>query len=262
MDLLTILLFFLGGLAAGVINTLAGNGSAITLSLLIFTGMPANVANATNRIGALAQTLTAVLSLRRTTRTKVLLRDALWFLIPSVVGTVIGAVLAVDIDPQLLRRIIGVFMLSLLFTMLYKPSKWSGPTDLGRSKKNLRNGLIIFLIAVYGGFIQMGIGIMLLATLVLLARYSLRDANIVKLLLALVFVVPAFLVFAWSGDMEWLPGSMLAIGQALGAWFGARYILFLPRANQIVRWVLIIILSFSSLSLLGIPELIAHLFYA
>lgn len=262
MDFLTILLFFIGGVAAGIINTLAGNGSAITLSLLIFTGMPANVANATNRIGALAQTLTAVLSLRRTKRTKLLLQDALWFFLPSVAGTLIGAYLAIDIDPLLLRRIIGVFMLTLLLTMIYKPSKWRGPTDLGKTKKNFLNAGIIFLIAVYGGFIQMGIGIMLLATLVLLARYSLRDANIIKLLLALVFVVPAFLVFAWSGDMEWFPGSILALGQALGAWVGARYILFLPRANQIVRWVLILILTASSLSLLGLFQLIANLFYA
>ncbi len=248
------LLLFLGGLAAGIINTLAGNGSAITLSLLIFTGMPATAANATNRIGALVQTLTAVLSLRRTKRTLILFKDSLWFFTPAVLGSVLGAFLAVDIDPILLKRIIGGIMLFLLITMLYSPKKWARPTEVGKTRKTPLNWFLIFATAVYGGFIQMGIGIMLLAVLVLLARYSLRDGNIIKLLLALIFVVPAFVVFASTGDMVWLPGLVLAAGQGVGALIGARYILFLPKANAIVKILLIVILSVSSLSLLGVFE--------
>jgi len=245
-------LLFGGGLLAGVINTLAGNGSAITLSLLILSGMPATVANATNRVGALFQTITAVLSLRRSPRTKFLFKNSAWFFIPSLLGSILGAFLAIDVDPILLKRIIGVIMLLLLFTMLYKPQKWVRATNLEKKSKTWYNWLIIFVIAVYGGFLQMGIGIMLLSALVLLAQYSLRDANIIKLVLAMLFVVPAFIIFVSSGQIEWMPGFMLALGQTLGAWIGARYILFLPKANTIVRYTLIVILSISSLSLLGV----------
>lgn len=143
-------------------------------------------------------------------------------------------------------------MLLLLFTMLYKPQKWARATNLEKKTKTWYNWLIIFVIAVYGGFLQMGIGIMLLSALVLVAQYSLRDANIIKLVLAMLFVIPAFIIFASSGQVEWLPGLMLALGQGLGAWIGARYILFLPKANTIVRYTLLIILSVSSLSLLGV----------
>ncbi len=253
------LLLFAGGLLAGVINTLAGNGSAITLSILILSGMPANVANGTNRVGALVQTITAVLSLRRSPRTLFLFKDSYWFLIPAILGSVIGAFLAVDVDPVVLRRIIGVIMFLLLATMIYKPAKWSRPTDVGKSHRTTLNWILIFLVAVYGGFLQMGIGIMLLSLLVLVAHYSLRDANIIKLVLAFLFVFPAFLVFALNGDIEWIPGLLLAAGQGLGAWFGARYILFLPKANTIVRYTLITILSISSFTLLGFFELISTL---
>jgi uncharacterized membrane protein YfcA len=259
LELGFILLLFIGGLAAGIINTLAGNGSAITLSLLMLTGMPANVANATNRIGALVQTLTAVISLRKTPRTRFLVKDSWWFFWPSVIGSVLGAFLAVDIDPILLKRIIGVIMLFLLGTMLYSPKKWAKPTDVSRSRKTALNWFLIFLTAVYGGFIQMGIGIMLLSVLVLLASYSLRDANIIKLVIALIFVVPAFFVFAFTGDMVWLPGLILAVGQGLGALIGARYILFLPKANYLVKVLLIVILSVSSLSLLGFFDALSSL---
>jgi uncharacterized membrane protein YfcA len=68
----------------------------------------------------------------------------------------------------------------------------------------------------------------------------------------MLFVIPAFIIFVSNGQVEWLPGLMLALGQALGAWIGARYILFLPKANTIVRYTLLIILSISSLSLLGV----------
>lgn len=256
------LLLFGGGFLAGVINTLAGNGSAITLSILILSGMPANLANGTNRIGALVQTITAVLSLRRSPRTLFLFRDSLWFILPAILGSVIGAFLAMDVDPLMLRRIIGVIMLLLLITMIYKPGKWARATDVSKSHKSVLNWILIFLVAVYGGFLQMGIGIMLLSLLVLLAHYSLRDANIIKLVLALLFVLPAFAVFAFSGEMDWIPGLILALGQGLGAYIGARFILFMPKANTIVRYTLVAILSVSSFVLLGIWDALKALIFS
>lgn len=245
---------------AGIINTLAGNGSAITLSLLLFMGFPADVSNATNRIGALAQTITAVFSLKRTPRTRVLFTDSYWFFIPSIIGSIVGAMIAVEIDPKLLKMIIGGIMLLLLVTLVTNPKKWEIATNVSKNRKTWLNATLVFLVAVYGGFIQMGIGIMLLSILVLIAQYSLRDANIIKLVLSLIFVMPAFFVFLYSGGMKWLPGITLAVGQAMGAVIGARYILFLPKANLYVRWLLIGILSVSSIVLLRIPEWMMGLF--
>lgn len=259
METLDYIFLLVGGLIAGVINTLAGNGSAITLPLLIFMGLPADVANATNRIGALTQTSAAVLSLRRTPRTKMLLRSSVWFILPAILGSFVGAYLAIDINPEVLRTIIGVIMLVLLITLIAKPQKWKQNTDLSYSHKTPLVWIMVFIISVYGGFLQMGIGIMLLSLMVLLAKKSLRDGNIIKLVLALTLVAPAFVVFVISGQVEWKPGLTLAVGQTIGAIVGARYILFLPKANTIVRWLLIVILSISSISLLRVPEWIAQL---
>lgn len=98
----------------------------------------------------------------------------------------------------------------------------------------------------------MGIGIMILSALVLIAQYSLRDANIIKLVLAMIFVVPAFIIFVVNGQIDWVPGLILALGQSIGAVIGARYILFLPKANTIVRYTLLVILTISALALLGV----------
>lgn len=223
-------------------------------------GFPADVSNATNRIGALAQTITAVFSLKRTPRTRVLFTDSYWFFIPSIIGSIVGAMIAVEIDPKLLKMIIGGIMLLLLVTLVTNPKKWEIATNVSKNRKTWLNATLVFLVAVYGGFIQMGIGIMLLSILVLIAQYSLRDANIIKLVLSLIFVMPAFFVFLYSGGMKWLPGITLAVGQAMGAVIGARYILFLPKANLYVRWLLIGILSVSSIVLLRIPEWMMGLF--
>ncbi|WP_417592094.1 sulfite exporter TauE/SafE family protein [Owenweeksia hongkongensis] len=260
MEIWEYILLLLGGLMAGIINTLAGNGSAITLSILIFMGFPADVSNATNRIGALAQTITAVFSLKRTPRTKMLFNDSYWFFIPSIIGSIVGAIIAVEIDPGLLKMIIGGIMLLLLITLVTNPKKWNIATDVSKNRKTWINALLIFLVAIYGGFLQMGIGIMLLSILVLIAKYSLRDANIIKLVLAVTFVMPAFFVFLYTGGMEWIPGITLAVGQSIGAVIGARYILFLPKANLYVRWLLIVILTVSSIVLLRIPEWMMGLF--
>lgn len=246
------LLYLLGGFLAGMINTLAGNGSAITLSLLILSGMPAPVANATNRIGALAQTLTAVGSLRRSPRTVLLFRQSRFFIIPALLGSLLGAWLAIDIPELWLKRFIGVVMLLLLGTLLLSPRRWAAPTQIGHPHRTLLNWGLVFLTGVYAGFIQMGLGIMLLSLLVLVAHYSLRDANIIKLILALVFVFPAFLVFLGEGDIRWAPGLALAGGQVAGAFLAARYVLYWPRANLIVRYLLIAILSLSAAHLLGL----------
>jgi uncharacterized membrane protein YfcA len=239
-------LLIAGGFLAGIINTLAGNGSAITLPLLMSMGMPANVANATNRVGVLMQTLTAVLTLKRSNRTRILIKKSLWYYIPTILGSVGGALLAIDIDPEMLKLIIGFLMLFILSTLLLQPKKWLKNTDPGRNKKTPLQWFIFFAIGFYGGFIQMGIGIMILSSLVLLAHYSLKDANIIKLMVAFIMIIPAFIIYFLSGDIRWLPGLILALGAGAGAWFGTRYVLYHPKARDYIRYLLIVIVVFAA----------------
>jgi uncharacterized membrane protein YfcA len=156
-----------------------------------------------------------------------------------------GALVAIDIDPEILKLIIGLLMVFVLFTLLLQPKKWLITTDPDKKKRTATQWLIFFTIGFYGGFIQMGIGILILSSLVLLVHYSLKDGNIIKLLVALVMIVPAFLVYAFSGQIEWATGFILAVGTSVGAWFGMRYILNHPKAAVIIRYLLIVIVVFA-----------------
>lgn len=224
---------------------MAGNGSAITLTLLLGLGMDANVANATNRIGVVMQTITSAASLRRTPRTIRNIRMSYYFIFPSILGSVMGAFVAVDTPPVLLKYIIGAIMIFILITLFVKPKSWLIQTDTSRPNHTWKNWLWFFAIGFYSGFIQMGMGILMLALLVLIARFSLRDANIIKLFIAFLLTTPAFFVFLWSGDIIWKPGIMLGIGSVTGAFIGTRYLLYHRRANELTRYLLIAVILFA-----------------
>jgi uncharacterized protein len=242
LNFFEIFAYVAGGFAAGIINTLAGNGSAITLSLLMAFGMSPNIANATNRLGILPQALSAVLTLKKTPRTLKLFKDGSWFFVPIIIGSFIGAWVAVDIDPNVLKLIIGLIMGFILVTLLWSPKKWLINTEVSKNRKTFKNFVTFLFIGLYGGFIQMGIGILLLSALVLVAKYSLKDGNIIKLLIAFILIVPGFFVFLLSGQIEWMAGGAIAVGSSLGAFVAVRFLIQKPWIALVMRYLLIAIL--------------------
>jgi uncharacterized protein len=230
------------GVIAGFINTLAGSGSLITLPILILLGLPANVANGTNRVGVLLQNVVAVATFRQG---GVLQAAGTWKLVlPSVIGSVIGASLAVDLDEALLRRMIGAVMLLMLAVMLFKPERWIAEQADHREPRLLVEVPLFFVIGLYGGFIQAGVGIFLLAGLVLSAGFNLVSANAMKNLIVLVFTAAALVVFIINDQVQWTLGLLLAAGQAVGAWAAAH--LAVKRGAEFVRIFVIIVIVLSA----------------
>jgi uncharacterized membrane protein YfcA len=225
------------GFAAGFINTLAGSGSLLTLPILILLGLPANIANGTNRVGVLMQNVVAVATFRQ--RGALPLAGSWKLIVPSVVGSVIGATLAVDLDEQLLRQTIGVLMLVLIVLMLLKPERWIAEHAAPRNPRLLVEVPLFFVIGVYGGFIQISVGLFLLAGLVLGAGHNIVGANAMKNLIVLVFTAAALVVFVINDQIDWTLGVLLGSGQAVGAWVAARFAV--TRGAGFVRAAVIVI---------------------
>src|SRR5690606_29504184 len=153
------------GFASGFINTLAGSGSLITLPLLIVPGLPANVANRTNRVGILVQSLeSAATSRRRNAMPRV---GVATVRVPYVLGGAARAAAAGVLDETMLRRTIGVLMLVMLVIVIARPRRWLETHETGRESSVWLQAPLFFMIGAYGGFIQAGVGIFLLAGLVL-----------------------------------------------------------------------------------------------
>jgi len=235
------------GFVAGFVNTLAGTGSLITLPTLIVLGLPANVANGTNRVGLLAQNLVSVASFRR--QGALPLAGSSRLVVPSVLGAFVGAALAVDLDEALLNRTIGVLLVVMLGVILLKPKRWLASHADGSSIHYAWQLPIYFGIGVYCGFIQAGAGIFLLAGLVLGSGFDLVRGNAMKNLIVLIVTIAALAVFVVNDQVRWGLGLLLGTGNAAGAWLAAQ--MAIRRGAAFVRYVLIVVLALAAIALFG-----------
>jgi hypothetical protein len=208
------------GFVSGFLNVLAGGGSLLTLPLLIFLGLPAAVANGTNRVGVLCQNIFAIGSFRRH---RVLpMKLALICTAPSLLGSWLGAELAVEIDERLFQRLLAGIMIGVLIIILLDPAKRLRGDEQHFTPLRLAVLLVsFFFIGIYGGFVQAGVGFLILPAL-LVHGFDLVRANAVKIFVILAFTVPALAVFVWHGQVDWLLGFVLAAGNASGGWLASR----------------------------------------
>ena len=242
MEWYTYLLVVFAGAVAGFINTLAGSGSAITLGVLLLLGLPADVANGTNRVGVVALGLGSMTALDKKLM-RGLLTKGRYIILTTFIGALVGALVVVEINEAALEKVIGGLMIVLLFVVLFNPKRWLQDSTQALMRPTLLNVLLFFAVGFYGGFIQMGFGIFFLAAAVLVARYSLIDANIIKIVVTFLFAIPVLGIFIWYGDVQWELGLMLAVGQFVGGWLAARYALGHPQANVWIRRLLVVMIA-------------------
>lgn len=244
-----IVALIIAGLMVGFINTLAGGGSIISLSVLMVLGLPANIANGTNRIAIAVQTLTASTSFRQQ---KVLdTRKGIILGIPALIGSIVGALIAVDINESVFEKAIAVIMLIMLVFIIYKPQKWlSGKEELLKKKTSLFQIILFFLIGIYGGFIHMGVGYFLLIALVFNIGYDLVKANAVKVFIVLIYTPASLLIFLIYGQVNWEYGLTLTIGNVVGALVASR--LAVKKGVNFVRWVIVVVILLTSGHLFGL----------
>ena len=247
LSLLEWALFLSAGITAGIINTLAGSGSLITLPIFVFVcGLPAPIANGTNRVGVLLQTAVGIGTYRSSG--KMNYEGAAWLAGPAVVGAVVGSMIAVELNEETMNWVLGALLAFMLVVLLVKPSRWihEQPVDMARSKTPLSIATF-FAIGVYGGFIQAGVGIFLLAALVLLSRYSLSSGNGMKLLIVLLFGIPTLAVFLWNEQVHMGYGLAMAGFQAIGAWIAVKWVVRFKNADVWIHRLLIAIVAVASL---------------
>lgn len=238
---------FIGaGLLAGVINTLAGSGSLITLPLLMFVGgLPAPVANATNRVGIVIQGLVGLYGWNKAG--KVPWQGSLWVLAPTLLGAVGGASLAVDISEVTMKQFIGGLLVVMFFLLILKPERWLKQAR-PHPERGRHPGLLLayFALGVYGGFLQAGVGLLFLAVLVQLAGYDLTRANGLKLLVVSLLNIPAFCIFLFNGQIHLGQGLILAAAQSAGAWIAVRWVANRPGADQWMYRILVAVVAVSA----------------
>jgi uncharacterized membrane protein YfcA len=222
------------GLVSGTLNVIAGGGSFLSLPVLIFFGLPPTVANGTNRVGILLQNLGAVWGFSR--HGVLDWRWVLWGALPASVGAVAGSAAALMVGDQAFKKILAVLMIALTLWTLWDPlkSRKTAGDEESRPPRRLLLAAGFMVVGAYGGFVQAGVGFLVLAATTL-AGLDLVRGNAVKVLSILAFTVISLGIFAWSGKVDWTMGGALAIGSLLGGQIGVR--LTVLKGHTWIRWV-------------------------
>jgi len=222
--------------------------------MLIFLGLPANVANATNRVGVILQNVIGITTFQR--GGKLHLAGVKWLVPPAVAGAVVGALIARSLDAEAMNTVIGAVMVLMLGVVLFNPERWlRSRSEVKPGRPNAGVLALFFALGVYGGFIQAGVGVFLLAAMVLGLGYTLVDANGIKLVIVLSFALVSLAIFASGGQVNWALGVLMAVGQGAGAWLAARFAVKNKNANVWVRRLLIVVIIASILKLFGLLPL-------
>jgi uncharacterized membrane protein YfcA len=242
-----LLLFGIGGIA-GFINVMAGGGSTITLPILIFLGLDPSLANGTNRIGILAQTLSAVVSFRQEKYHDFKLSLRLTaFTLP---GAIAGAIIATRISGDLFQKILAFVLIAVTISMFLKKTKQGKPESDRGGKSSWFIYPTMLATGFYGGFMQVGVGFVFMASLYHLMKLDLIRVNMHKVFIIFVYTIPAFLVFLLTGNVKWKFGLSLAVGMAFGAWWAAK--ISVKKGEKIIRIALIPVILWMALKLLNI----------
>ena len=251
MEFYVIAIAILGGFLAGVINTLAGNGSAITLSILTeLIGLPGNVANGTNRVGVLAQGVSSTFSFVR--RGKIKLDESRTLVIFTILGAIIGVWCAVNVTDDQFRSVFKYLLVVMLVVTVINPKKWLHDYEEVRRFHPLIAIPIYLALGFYGGFIQMGMGVIFLIVTVLLMKYKIIEANAIKTIVVFAYTILVVVVFQLKGLIQWEIGLIIAVGQLAGGYVAAEFGSLYREADLWAYRLLILVIITAILSLFDI----------
>ncbi len=232
-----ILLLVAVGFFAGIINTMAGGGSLLTLPILIFLGLPPNIANGTNRVAIVVQNIFTTAGFK--SKGVKTFPFSIYVGLSALVGSIIGAQIAVDIKGEVFNKILSVVMLFVVGYMVFTSTKKvKNVLEKTTGKHFWLSIFLFFFVGVYGGFIQAGVGFIMLFVLSSVNNFSLVKSNAIKVTVALIYTLAAVVIFALNDKINWQVGLELAIGNAMGGWFASR--LSATKGDKFVKKFLIV----------------------
>ena len=236
----------LAGFVAGFMNTMAGGGSLLTLPLLIFLGLPAAVANGTNRVAIFMSTLSATVGFKSKGVSNFPFNIYLGF--SGLIGALIGARIAIDIKGELFNKILAIIMILVVLLIVFKPKiSYSELMERLTGKHLFVSMIAFFFIGIYGGFINAGIGFVIMLFLHYYNRLDLVKVNATKVVIVLIYTSGALITFALADKVNWTYGIFLATGNFIGGWTSSRW--SVKKGENTIKIFLLIIVVLMSIKL-------------
>ncbi|NQU95933.1 MAG: sulfite exporter TauE/SafE family protein [Candidatus Omnitrophica bacterium] len=232
-----LLLILVVGVVTGFINTNAGGGSLLTLPMLIFLGLPSAVANGTNRLAILFGAISATTNFKK----KGIFdwKFGLELAIPALIGAAIGSSIVISLPDRTFKLILSFAMMVMLAVIIINPrSKIEKAFENVGLKKRILAMIAFFFIGIYGGFVQAGVGFIIIATLSLMTGLSLVRINALKVFVVLIYMIFSLTIFIVNGKINLPMGLALATGNAIGAYFGSNFAI--AKGDRWIRAILVV----------------------
>ena len=243
-----LLLLFCVGSLAGFINVMAGGGSTITLPTLIFLGLDSSLANGTNRVAILIQNISGIVSFRQEKYHK--FKMSLKLASFTLPGAIAGSIVATTISDTLFQKILAYVLIGIIISLLLPRPHQKKIEDSKQYQKNWFIYPAMVAVGFYGGFIQAGVGFLLMASLYHLMRLDLVHVNMHKIFIVFIYTIPALFIFVLTHNVDFKFGLVLAAGNALGAWWSAKF--SVKKGERVIRIILMVAILMISLKLLDI----------
>lgn len=244
-----IVVLVLTGVFVGIINTLAGGGSIMTITLFTALGMPINIANGTNRIAVVLQNLTSAITFIR--RRMLHIKSGMLLSIPTVIGNIAGSIVATHVDEMVFRICMGVVLGVILLYMIFDNHRlYHGGQAL---KIKPLHYLWFLLIGFYGGYIYIGLGYLVLAVSIWSMKLDIITANVIKGFVLCIAMPFSLLIFMINGQVDYAYGLLHGLGNVIGAFIASRYAV--GWGAGFVKVFTIIIVLFCFADLIGVVSL-------
>ena len=216
-----VIILLICGVIAGFINTVAGGGSLLTLPILIFMGLPSNIANGTNRIAIFMQNIFSISGYK--SRGVSDFKYSSWLSVSALIGSIIGAKIAINIDEDMFNKILSVVIIIVVLSIIYNKKPFNINSENISIEKKIISVIMFFFIGIYGGFIHAGVGFLILSILSNYNGIQLSKANSIKVFVVFVYTFFALIVFIMENKINWILGINLGIGNSIGGWIASRW---------------------------------------
>lgn len=255
MAITELIIIFIVGILSGFLNVSAGGGSLITMPVLIFLGLPSAVANGTNRVALMAQNIIAISNFKKNGYFDVKLN--LLLALPALLGSLVGSQFAVLISDQVFDTVLALVMVMVLILTITEPHKKLQISHAKLTfKRKIISMVVFFFIGMYGGFIQAGVGLIIIAALTMLTGYSLVKINGMKVFIVAIYMSVSLLVFLFNGKVDWVIGIALALGNGLGGFLGSHFAI--TKGEKWIKVIMIIAVIIMAAKLFGLIDLIGN----
>lgn len=244
-----IAVLILSGIVVGIINTLAGGGAFISMTLFTVIGLPINVSNGTNRIAVVLQNFTSTIAFLR--KRMLDIRSGVKLSIPAVIGNIAGSLVASQISDSIFKICMTIVLIVVLLYMIF---------DKSHNRPNIHGGhplvirwwhYILFLfMGFYGGYIYVGLGYVILAATIWLMNLDIVTANVVKCFIIFVATPFSLIIFMVNGQVDYSYGLWHGLGNIVGAYLASHYII--SWGVTFVRWATFVIIMICFADLVGL----------